>query len=55
MLLGMTLANQLSYNKKILPLKDLMMIKKHYISLNLPNKMSKFFKKKESFINRRCV
>ena len=46
-LLGMTLANQLSYNKKILPLKDLMMIKKHYISLNLPNKMSKFFKKKE--------
>ena len=47
MLLGMTLANQLAYNKKILPLKDLMMIKKHYISLNLPNKMSKFFKKKE--------
>jgi len=46
-LLGMKLANQLAYNKKILPLKDLMMIEKHYISLNLPNKISHFFKRKE--------
>ena len=46
-LLGMMLANQLAYNKKILSLKDLMLIKKHYIGLNLPIKISKFFKRKE--------
>jgi len=46
-LLGMNLANHLAYKKKILPLKDLMLIKKHYFSLNLPIKISKFFKKKE--------
>jgi len=46
-LLGMTIANQLSYNKKILPLKDLMLIKKHYFGLNLPIKISDFFKRKE--------
>ena len=46
-LLGMTVANKLSYDKKILPLKDLMLLKKHYFNLNLPIKMSKFFKRKE--------
>ena len=46
-LLGMTVANKLSYDKKILPLKDLMLIKKHYFNLNLPIKMSQFFKRKE--------
>jgi len=46
-LLGMTLANKLAYDKKILPLKDLILIKKHYSNLNLPNKMSKFFKRNE--------
>jgi len=46
-LLGMIVANQLAYNKKILPLKDLMIIKKHYFNLDLPTKISNFFKKKE--------
>ena len=46
-LLGISLANELSYNKKILSLRDLNLIKKHYSSMNLPCKLSKFFKKKE--------
>jgi len=46
-LLGIFVANELAYSKKILSLKDLNLIKKHYVSLNLPNKLSKFFKKKE--------
>ena len=46
-LLGMMLASQLSYHKKLLSLKDLTLIKKHYLSLNLPMKIEKFFKKKE--------
>jgi len=44
-LLGMTIANQLAYNKKILPLKDLMLVKKHYFDLNLPRKISNFIKR----------
>ena len=46
-LLGMMMASQLSYQKKLLSLKDLILIKKHYLSLNLPMKIKKFFKKKE--------
>jgi len=46
-LLGMMMASQLSYQKKLLSLRDLMLIKKHYLSLNLPMKIKKFFKKKE--------
>ena len=46
-LLGMITASQLSYEKKILSLKDLNLIKKHYNNLNLPMKIRKFFKKKE--------
>jgi len=46
-LLGMVLANQLSYDKKILPLKDLILIQKHYFNLNLPSRISKFFKKND--------
>jgi len=46
-LLGMMMASQLSYQKKLLSLKDLTLIKKHYLSLNLPMKIKKFFKKKE--------
>ena len=41
------MASQLSYQKKLLSLKDLTLIKKHYHSLNLPMKIKKFFKKKE--------
>ena len=46
-LLGMLTASELSYRKKILSLKDLTIIKKHYVELNLPMKISKFFKKNE--------
>ena len=46
-LLGISIANELAYDKKILSSNDLNLIKRHYISLNLPNKLSKFFKKKE--------
>ena len=41
------MANQLAYNKKILQLKDFMLIKKHYFDLNLPTKISNFFKRTE--------
>ena len=43
----MMIASQLSYKKKLLSLKDLMLIKKHYLSLKLPMKIGKFFKKNE--------
>ena len=46
-LLGMAMATQLSYNKKKLSLKDLTLVKKHYLDLNLPIKISKFFRIKE--------
>ena len=46
-LLGMMMASQLSYQKKLLSLRDLTLIKKHYLSLNLPMKINKFFKKTE--------
>jgi 3-dehydroquinate synthetase len=44
-LLGMMLAIELAYNKKILSIKDLKLIKKHYKNLNLPYKFSMYFKK----------
>ncbi len=46
-LLGMIIASQLSYKKKILPLKDLLLIKKHYHDLNLPVHIKKYFKKND--------
>jgi len=46
-LLGMMVASQLSYKKKILSLKDLIVIKKHYLSLNLPMNIKKIIKKEE--------
>jgi len=46
-LLGMMVASQLSYKKKILSLKDLILLQKHYLSLNLPMNVKKKFKKKE--------
>ena len=46
-LMGMIVASQLSYKKNLLPLKDLMLIKKHYRDLNLSINMKKKFKKKE--------
>ena len=49
-LLGMMLACELSYKKNLLPLKDLILIKKHYQDLNLLINFKKIFKTKE--INR---
>ena len=46
-LLGMMSASRLAYEKKILSKNDLTLIKKHYINLNLPMKIEKYFKKKE--------
>ena len=46
-LLGMMMACQLSYQKKLLSLKDLMLIKKHYLNLHLPMRFKNFFKEKE--------
>ena len=46
-LLGMMMASQLSCQKKLLPIKDLILIKKHYSNLNLPMKIKRFFKKDE--------
>jgi len=46
-LLGMMIASELSNKKKQLSLKELLLIKKHYLSLKLPMNISKIFKKKE--------
>ena len=46
-LLGMMVASQLSYKKKILSLKDLILLKKHYLSLNLPMNIKEKIKKEE--------
>ena len=46
-LLGMIMASQLSYNNKKLPLKELILIQKHYRNLNLPMNIKKYFKKKD--------
>ena len=46
-LLGMMYASQLSHQKKLLPLEDLILIKQHYYSFNLPVKIKKIFKKNE--------
>ena len=46
-LLGMMTASKLSYQKNLLSSKDLALIKKHYLNLNLPMKFEKIFKKQE--------
>jgi len=46
-LLGMMVACELSYKKKLLSIKDFNLIKNHYLNLKLPMKVEKFFKKKE--------
>ena len=46
-LLGMIIASELSNKKKLLSLKELSLIKKHYLKLNLLMKINKFFKKKD--------
>ena len=46
-LLGMMVASELSNKKKKLPLKDLLLIKKHYLDLKLPMTITKIFEKNE--------
>ena len=46
-LFGMILASELSCKKKILSSNDLLSIKKHYLSLNLPMKSIRKFSKKD--------
>jgi len=46
-LLGMMVASELSNKIKKLSPKDLLLIKKHYINLNLPMSITKIFKKSE--------
>ena len=46
-LLGMMIASELSNRIKKLPLKDLLLIKKHYLNLKLPMFITKIFKKSE--------
>tara|TARA_B110000438_G_scaffold241109_1_gene240100 strand:+ start:772 stop:1884 length:1113 start_codon:yes stop_codon:yes gene_type:complete len=46
-LLGMMIASELSYKKKLLSLDELVLIKSHYNLLKLPNNISKVFKKNQ--------
>ena len=46
-LLGMMLASELSNKKKQLSFRELLLIKKHYLSLKLPMNINKIFKKRE--------
>ena len=46
-LLGMMLASELSNKKKQLSFRELLLIKRHYLSLKLPMNINKIFKKKE--------
>ena len=46
-LLGMMIASELSNKRKKLSLKDLLLIKKHYLNLKLPMFITKTFKKNE--------
>ena len=46
-LLGMMIASELSNKRKKLSLKDLLLIKKHYLNLKLPMFITKIFKKNE--------
>ena len=41
------MAAELSFKKKLLPLKDLSLLKQHYLDMKLPMKIKKFFKRKE--------
>ena len=44
-LLGMMIASELSYKKKLLSFKELSLIKEHYRELELPSDIKKYFKK----------
>ena len=46
-LIGMMIASELSYEKKLLSFEELSLIKKHYLNLKLPMHINKIFKKNE--------
>ena len=46
-LIGMMVASELSYKKKLLSFGELSLIKKHYLNLKLPMHINKIFKKNE--------
>ena len=46
-LLGMMIASELSYKKNLLSLKELKLIKKHYVALKLPMNIKKKFSKNQ--------
>ena len=46
-ILGMMIASELSYKKKLLPVKELELIKTHYSNLKLFKNIKKFFRKNE--------
>ena len=46
-LLGMMSACEFSFEKKILSLSDLIKIKKHFLDLNLPHNLKKYFRKRD--------
>ena len=46
-LIGMMIASKISYKKKLLSKKDLILIEKHYSNFNLPMSLKKKFTKKE--------
>ena len=46
-LIGMMVASELSYEKKLLSFEELSLIKKHYLNLKLPMHINKIFKRNE--------
>ena len=46
-LIGMMMASELSYEKKLLSFEELLLIKKHYFNLKLPMNINKIFKRNE--------
>ena len=46
-LIGMMIASELSYEKKLLSFEELSLIKKHYLNLKLPMHINKIFKRNE--------
>ncbi len=48
-LLGMMVAIEFSHKKKLLSFRDLLIIKNHYYKLQLPMKISKFFKREKIY------
>ena len=46
-ILGMMMAVKFAYERKILPYSEMLKIKNHYLDLNLPTNLARYFKKNE--------